>query len=137
MSEVASGAHPILTKDVFVGGNKRKMQFVLCSSKTHGLGSQPQIVKFWLQHPQRPFELLRNYAQIRGEYNGDRDPFYVFSDGSPVKPRHVHTCLKQIVREAGFDLKHYGTHSFRAGRSCDLHKLGLCGNYQKIRKMEI
>ena len=45
VSEVAKGAHPILAQDIHVGTNKKKMLFVLRSSKTHWKNTKPQQVK--------------------------------------------------------------------------------------------
>ena len=36
VSKVMAGSHPILARDVHVAANKRKMLFILWSSKTHG-----------------------------------------------------------------------------------------------------
>ena len=36
VSEVTSGSHPILVKDVHVAKNKKKLQFILQTSKMHG-----------------------------------------------------------------------------------------------------
>ena len=40
-----AGEHPILVNDVHIGENKNKVLFTLRTSKTHGRGSKPQIVK--------------------------------------------------------------------------------------------
>ena len=45
IGEIASGPHVILAKNVHIGENKNKMLFILQSSKTHGKGDKPQIVK--------------------------------------------------------------------------------------------
>ena len=45
VSEVCSGAHPILANDVHIATNEKKFLFVLHTSKTHGLESSPQLVK--------------------------------------------------------------------------------------------
>ena len=37
--------HVVKAKDVHIGINKDKLMFVLHSSKTHGKGTKPQIVK--------------------------------------------------------------------------------------------
>ena len=136
ISEVTSGAHPVLAKDVHIGENKKKMMFILRSSKTHGKNLPPQIIKISASEGLRsnqlsckklpcPFSLLRDYAAERGPFAKDSEPFFIFRYGSPVQPRHVSSCLKTCIKEAGFDSKFYGTHSLCAGRSCDLYKLGL------------
>ena len=45
IGKIALGLHVIKVTDVHVGVNKKKVLFVLRSSKTHVLGSKPQIVK--------------------------------------------------------------------------------------------
>ena len=45
ISELMAGEHPVWASDVHVGSNKNKMMFILRTSKTHGKGSAPQIVK--------------------------------------------------------------------------------------------
>ena len=42
-------AHPILARDVHISANKRKFLLLLRSSKTHGLGTNPQMVKISAQ----------------------------------------------------------------------------------------
>ena len=45
ISEVSQGGHPMLARDVHIGSNKKKMLFILRTSKTHWYGCRPQIVK--------------------------------------------------------------------------------------------
>ena len=45
VGKITSGSHPILAKDVQVGVNKRKILFVLHSSKTHNKANLPQMIK--------------------------------------------------------------------------------------------
>ena len=46
IGKVASaGSHPVLAKDVQLGTNKKKIMFILRSSKTHTKNKMPQIVK--------------------------------------------------------------------------------------------
>ena len=45
IGEVTQSPHVIKAKDVYIGKNKRKLRFVLHSSKTHDLGDHPQVVK--------------------------------------------------------------------------------------------
>ena len=44
-SELTSGTHPVLAKDVHIGMNKKKMLFILRTSKTHWKDVKPQLVK--------------------------------------------------------------------------------------------
>ena len=52
---------------------------------------------------------------------------------TPVTPRHMNSCLKLMIKKCGFDKNLYGTHSLRAGRTCDLYKLGL--SVETIKKI--
>ena len=140
VGEMALSPHQVLAKDVHIAKNKQKMLFVLRSSKTHDKHVDPQLI--WIsssdvqtkggrnnQQNQSllpcPYQLLHLYAQYRGSYVTDQDPFFVYSDGSTVTPQQLATNLKHFIKYAGFDESLYGTHSLRIGRSCDLFKLGL------------
>ena len=43
--EVTKSPHVVKAKDVYIADNKPKFMFVLHSSKTHGKGNKPQIIK--------------------------------------------------------------------------------------------
>ena len=151
ISEVTKGAHPVLAKEVHIGFNKKKMLFILRTSKTHWYGNKPQLVKISSVQSKHqthssqaknvkdenycpcPFELLQLFAQIHGPYHKDDNPFFIFADGSPIKPVHLRKCLKKVIKEAGFDEKFYDSHSLRTGRTCDLLKLGL--SVETIKKI--
>ena len=45
ISEVMTGAHPVLARDVHIGKNKKKFLFILRTSKTHTKGMPPQLVE--------------------------------------------------------------------------------------------
>ena len=45
ITEVAKSQHSILAQNVHIGQNKKKILFVLLSSKPHGHGDKPQKVK--------------------------------------------------------------------------------------------
>ena len=144
VSEVAA-PHPILARDVHSGNNKKKMLFILCTLKTHAENSPLQMVKISssglrtgrTHHKQAqknsdrasylpcPFELLKKYTILRGGYKSESEPFFIFHDRSPLRPTHVNGCLKMILKTAGFKNNYYGSHSLRAGRSCDVYQLGI------------
>ena len=154
VSEVCSGGHPVLAKDVHIAMNKKKFLMVLHTSKTHGLGSAPHMIKFTansrevrernksrllksgtLPQPKThcPYYLLKKFVEIRGNYHTDSDPFFIFRDGSPIQPWQFSSCLKHMLRISGFDQSLYGMHSLRSGRSCDLYRLGL--SVETIKKL--
>ena len=45
IGEVTKSPHVLLAKNVHIGVNKNKIMFVLTTSKTHGQGDLPQIIK--------------------------------------------------------------------------------------------
>ena len=147
ISEVASGgAHLAVARDVQIGQNKRKFLLILQTSKTHWKNNKPQLIKISAEKRTSniklknkpsgefcPYKLLCDFAKIRGGYNDDSDPFFVFLDGSPILPNRVLLCLKTVIHQAGFDERLYSNHSLRIGRTCDLLKLGL--SVQTIKKL--
>ena len=45
MGELTSGSHPVKVSNVLIGTNKKKLLFILESSKTHAEYSMPQTIK--------------------------------------------------------------------------------------------
>ena len=80
-----------------------------------------------------PYTLLKQYAILHGGYVNDEEPFFVFSNRTPLSARHVSVCLRTIIKEAGFDTSVYSSHSLRIGRTCDLWRLGL--SVETIKKL--
>ena len=100
VSEITKGAHPILAKDVHIGINKNKLLFMLQTSKMHHYKDKPQIIKInCIQEGTGksnsgfcPYQLLRNYFKIRQGFFSSTEPFFIFRDGSPVKPENMYHC---------------------------------------------
>ena len=80
-----------------------------------------------------PYLLLRQYARVRGPYDNDFEPFFIYRDKTPVRPTHMRNCLRTALSECGFNAMAYCTHSLRSGRSLDLLKLGL--SVKTIKKL--
>ena len=163
IGEVTKGSHPILAKDVHIASNKKKILFILRTSKTHGLGDPPQMVKISSEPKTKtgerinnemmtrikmenenqsenqqmtiycPYMLLSEYFALRGPYHSMTEPFFIFRDASPVTPIHVRKCLNLMIKSSGFNEELYTSHGFRAGRSVDLLKFGL--SVESIRKI--
>ena len=147
ISETAgSGTHRILARDVLIGENKRKFLLVLRTSKTHAKDKKPQLIKIaassrnnssnkkkYLRKLPCPYQLLKLYSKVRGDFAKDTDPFFVHSDHSPVTPLQISRCLQKAVKKAGFNKKLYLSHSLRIGRTCDLYRLGL--TVETIKKL--
>ena len=140
IGELASGSHPVLIDDVFVGTNKRKFLFVLRSSKTHDRSSKPQEVKIKVNNKRNPrsdrirvmrnqkwcpFKLLGSYSKTRPKSKSSTEPFFVHLDRSPVKPSQLREVLRMALKMGGFNPCLYGFHSLRAGRSVYLVKKGV------------
>ena len=134
IGEVTMGAHPIKVKDVRISKSKKKIAFILRSSKTHWMDTKPQTIKITSSVTGRdnqdslepelrfcPYQLIKRYMSFRKWKKSKLEPFYVFQDRSPVKPFHVRTVLKKMLTLISLDAANYGTHSFRIGRSIDLY----------------
>ena len=142
VSEITKGEHPILAWDVHIGKNKRKLLFLLQSSKTLSKDSRPQTVKISSSPNARksktatvlcPYKLVDNFLKIRPDSRSSSEPFFVFRDNSPVKPAQFRKILKSTLKKKGFKQKLYDTHSFRIGRSVDLYEMGV--SVESIRKL--
>ena len=140
IGELTTGSHPIKAVDVQIAQNKKKVLFILRSSKTHWFDDKPQIVKISntpineidqkklkctrsVSPMPCPFELLRSYLASRPTCTSLDEPFFVFRDRTPVTPSQMRSTLKAMLQKAGFDREIYSGHSFRSGRSLDLLKL--------------
>ena len=138
VGELTSGDHPVRAKDVHIADNKNKMMFVLHTSKTHWTNDNPQIVKISSttidikennKYGEKlkstgvycPYDLLRKYLKVRKKaYRTVTEPFFVFSDRSPVAPMNFRSTLKTALKKSGLNYKLYNCGSFRAGRASDL-----------------
>ena len=138
IGEVTESPHVVKACDVKRGVNKRKIQFTLRSSKTHGKDSYPQKVKISSSSRFRnttfcPYELLDNYIACRPTRSSKDEQFFVFRDNSPVTPANFQNTFKSMFMLAGYDATLFSAHSLRAGRSLDLLSLGL--SVETIKKL--
>ena len=87
IGEMTTGTYPIAASDVLVSEDKRKLQYILRSSKMHGKSNQPQRVtilsgnctdKEKLLDKYCPYQIILNYANSRPKYRCNNDPFFVF-----------------------------------------------------------
>lgn len=128
VGEMASGAHPILARDVHFNHRLKKVQLILRTSKTHGKGNQPQYVKFasndarvFLYNKKFcPYTVVVDYLEARGPRLNVDDPFFVFVDNSPVKPFQMQAVLKKALTRFGLDPCDFGIHSLRIGYATTL-----------------
>ena len=130
VGEITQGMHVVLARDVHIGINKKKLLFLLRSSKTHGKHTKPQIVKITAtamtsgqnsttdtkkSNKFCPFSILRNYVNIRKGFTSNHEQFFVFRDRSPVTPWNFNKVLKNTLKSAGIDCRLYSSHCFRGG----------------------
>ena len=109
--EVAQTAsnHAVKACDVHTAVNKKKMMFILRTSKTHGLGDKPQIIKFSSKDGYQkmsamrlpgncPYQLLNDFIDIRQKWKRVDENLFIFSDGSPVNAMHLRVILKKSLK---------------------------------------
>ena len=138
IGEMTYSQHVVKARDVHVATNKPKILFILHSSKTHGKGDKPQIIKLTgsallKYNPLCPFSRLIDYIDVRKKFVHDSEQFFVFRDQSVVTPTHFRKLLKDLLIRAQLDPSLYGVHGMRAGRSCDLLDMGL--SVETIKKL--
>ena len=143
VGELTSGEHPIKARDVHIGENKKKLLFILRTSKTHWSDVSPQLVKIASRKNTTapkgqkagycPFKIVEEYLAVRPEILNNDEQFFVFQDNSPVKPMHMRCTLKKLLTLSGFNCKLYSCHSLRIGRASDLRKMNL--SVETIKKL--
>ena len=146
ISEVVDtlSGHSIKVMDVHTGINKRKMMFILQTSKTHGQGDKPQIIKISSKDGAHrttqismqqycPYSLLNNYLDCRTKKRTDNENFFIFSDGSKVNAYHARNLLKKILLHLQIDASLYCFQAFHTGRATDLMHMGL--SIETIKKL--
>ena len=106
---------------------------ILFSSKTHDKHSRLQKIKTSADNTSYraqfrhfcPFQLLQNYLKVRGNYHHVNEQFFIFSDGSPLKPPQLCATLKLLIQRVGLDEKLYSFHGLRLGRATDMLHWGV------------
>ena len=132
IGELTFSEHAVRAKDVHVGTNKKKMLFVLHSSKTHDKGSKPQLIKVTSMptaalpnfkntmgdaNVSCPFEILNDYIAVRKKRKTHlpNEQFFIYEDRSPVYPDHFRCVLKKALKSVKIDASYYTSHSLCAG----------------------
>ena len=141
IGELATGTHPVKARDVHQARYKKKLLFLLRSSKTHGRESRPQEITIEgdanLDNKHKnyfcPYTITREYLNVRGDYSDDNDPLFIFRDGTPVSAAAARKFLKTLLKRLQLNPALYGTHSFRIGRATDLQKAGY--SVDKIKQL--
>ena len=139
--------HAVTAKDVQIGVNKRKFLFILRSSKTHGKGLTPQLVKIekTKKKNKRPgqsgnklqlpclYALLKQYSATCPPWTSDTQQFFVLSDGSNVTATLFRQYFKMLLKLENFDDRLYTLHSIRSGRAGNMLSLGF--TVETIKKL--
>ena len=125
IGEVVKGPHVILARNVHMAQNKKKLFFVLNSSKTHNQGDKLQRVKIMstrlenLYHEHStsnlefcPFAIIKEYLSLRLCALTATEQFFVFPDNAPVTPDQLRSHLQKMVRAANLDPALYQFHGW-------------------------
>ena len=145
VGELTFRPHVPKASDIHIGKNKNKILLILYTSKTHDRSKQPQEIHILSLHnsklPERkfkkrffcPFRLTRKFLHLRGDYVNEDEQFFMFADGSPVRPCHVRSTLRKILTKLNINCYLYDSHSLRIGRTSNLFKQGI--SIDNIKKM--
>ena len=130
IGELTSGNHPVKVCDVHICNKKCKLLFVLRTSKTHWTDSKPQFIKIMangnITHQRFcPFFLTQQYIQVGPRGKSRSEPFFIFSDRSPLLPEATRKILHKCILQLNLDPRLYVFHGICAGRSCDLLAAGI------------
>ena len=113
IGELTTGDHTVKAVDVQIGQNKRKLMFILRSSKTHGKYNKPQIVKIEKDNdtaknsqPEKgkidPFTLLRKYIKARRSCISHSEPFFHIQGQITCTTNARQRCTSPNVEECTF-----------------------------------
>ena len=112
VGELADGPHSLKAKDIFMAMNKEKLLLILHTSKTHDRSSRPQKIKITSNRCAKaafrnknfcPFKVLNEFKLIRGDYSDDNEHFFVYRDGSAVKPATLRTVMRSTIKALGLN----------------------------------
>lgn len=134
------GRHAVKAADVHVSKNDKKLKakLVLRSSKTLVIGKRPQMIDICPDYqvqgsPLCPVKLIHQFSKMRPPRRDPTTPFFVFTDGSPVREHHVRAVLKSCLINLKLPWQSFNFHGFRSGRATDLFKWNFDINW--IRKV--
>ena len=139
---ITESQHTLLVTDVYIADNKKKILFILRSSKTHEENDKPQFIHITVTdiYPKTShiphhclYNLIREFIKARPPYRQKTEKFFVYKDRSPVKPQMFRSVLRDMIEKSGFNPRPYSGHSFRIGRGSDLLKMGV--SVETIKKI--
>ena len=126
----------IKARDIHIAVNKNKILIILYSSKTHSVRAKPQEIKIKAQQDVQgsqkqkfyrnfcPFNLLRDFLHIWGQYDTDDEPFFIFRDGSAITANQARHILKLMLQRISLDYRLYNMQLLCIGRATDIAKFG-------------
>ena len=140
IAETVSG-HAVKAVDVHVGCKKDKLLFILHSSKMHGKGSRPQLIKIVSESKNKvgnpptycPFNNIKQYLAIRKSIKNTEEQFSILRDLSNVTASIFRNVLKNAITSFGFQARLYSSHSFRSGRMIGMMDMGI--PFERIKKI--
>ena len=120
ISELAQtpNKHAVLAPDIHIGKNKDKLMFILHTSKTHGQGTFPQIIKISSQQKINrvpiycPFRAIKEYIKMRKAIKELTEHFFVFKNQTPVPVNEFSKVLKKMIKCLDLPTKQYSSHCF-------------------------
>ena len=126
IGEMTKGPHCLLADNVHLATNKKKLLYILPSSKTHSKGEMLQMIKIASTpiNSQKaknsadcPYHIIQEYIDIRPEAASNKEQFFVFSDRSPICPVHLRKMLKLLLIRIKIDPRVFSVHSLRIGHN--------------------
>ena len=134
VGEVTMSQHVLKAKDVEISDHKKKLKFILRSSKTTWTDQKPQTIKISSQpidiNPRPntinkfcPFQAMEQYINMRQQTKVINEQCFVFQNGAPVKAHHLRHIIKETLKKCKLDPSLYRCHSTHAGRAIDLVEL--------------
>ena len=135
------GIHAVKAVDVYIRENKSKFMLILRTSKTHGLGDKPQIIKLssaiqrddMVKSSFCPFQKLNSYVESCPSCRNINERFFVFCDRSSIPPIQLVCTLNISFLHLNLDPKAYSLHGLCAGRASDLLNYGV--SVETIKKL--
>ena len=111
VGEMMQSEHMLKAHNVEIALNKKKLRFILETSKTHRKDKMPQIIKIvgTEMHQQAgktcPFIAIQDFLSRRKKQKFHDEPFFIFRDRSPVTTYEYRKMLKSFSKLVVLTLK--------------------------------
>ena len=140
VGEISDSPHNVKAVNIHVAQNKRKILIISYTSKTNSKANYPQEIKISGDEENGkykkffcPFKLLRAYIKARPNVIDNDEPFFIYSDRSPIRADTLRQLLRDLISNLNLQPHLYNFQSLRIGRATDLMKFGF--PVEKIKKM--